>query len=503
MPKKESIEPPEASSSRSRREDEIAERCCSVRRGLAKGKIYADLNEGPATGNDLWRISPEPFWISEEDHSLLVKLGNALLSFYESSNRLYFESIDGKAPSWVAGYLDQGKPDAVISYGRMNRFRSHLPGVLRPDIILTDGGMIITELDSVPGGIGITGALCDIYSSLGFKVIGDNKGMVNGFARMVRSFAGKEDVSLAIIVSEESASYRKEMRWLASELMRGGFSAYVIAPGDVIFTEDGLFLDTEGRKIRIEVVYRFFELFDLKNIPKSELIIYAAKKKKVLVTPPLKAFLEEKMLIALFHHPLLRSYWIGELGEEAFGILFSLFPRTWIMDQSVVPPYAVIPDLYIGGRPVSDWRAIGTGTQKERRFVIKPSGFSELAWGSRGVTVGHDLSEEEWSKGIDGALKSFPRNPYVLQEFHKGKIYESSYLDQATNSVMTMEGRVRLSPYYFVIDGKAELAGIMATICPKDKKLIHGMMDAVIVPCGSGMPFDKAQGASGELVEPT
>ncbi|MEK7307018.1 MAG: hypothetical protein AAB014_05215, partial [Nitrospirota bacterium] len=138
----------------------MAKRCCSVRSGLVNEKIYTDLNEGPATGNDLWRISPEPFWISEEDHHLLVKLGNALLSFYESSNRLYFESIDGKAPSWVAGYLDQGKPDAVISYGRMNRFRSHLPGVIRPDIILTDGGMIITELDSVPGGIGITGALC-------------------------------------------------------------------------------------------------------------------------------------------------------------------------------------------------------------------------------------------------------------------------------------------------------------------------------------------------------
>jgi len=29
----------------------------------------------------------------------------------------------------------------------------------------------------------------------------------------------------------------------------------------------------------------------------------------------------------------------------------------------------------------------------------------------------------------------------------------------------------------------AELAGILATVCPADKKVIHGMKDAVMVPC--------------------
>jgi hypothetical protein len=47
-----------------------------------------------------------------------------------------------------------------------------------------------------------------------------------------------------------------------------------------------------------------------------------------------------------------------------------------------------------------------------------------------------------------------------------------------------MEGRVRLSPYYFVVDGQAELGGVLATTCPKDKKIIHGMRDAVMTPCG-------------------
>jgi hypothetical protein len=46
-----------------------------------------------------------------------------------------------------------------------------------------------------------------------------------------------------------------------------------------------------------------------------------------------------------------------------------------------------------------------------------------------------------------------------------------------------MAGRARLSPYYFVTGERAELAGVLATICPPDKKVIHGMRDAVMAPC--------------------
>jgi len=34
-----------------------------------------------------------------------------------------------------------------------------------------------------------------------------------------------------------------------------------------------------------------------------------------------------------------------------------------------------------------------------------------------------------------------------------------------------------------VADGKTELAGILATICSAEKKIIHGMKDAIMVPC--------------------
>ncbi|MFM7841051.1 MAG: hypothetical protein ACKO9T_04165, partial [Nitrospira sp.] len=153
------------------------------------------------------------------------------------------------------------------------------------------------------------------------------------------------------------------------------------------------------------------------------------------------------------------------------------------LDPRPLPPAAVIPGLQLGGRAIADWRDLGHATQKGRRYVIKPSGFSPLAWGSRGVSVGHDLPQSEWAAVIDQALAGFQTTPYILQEFHKGRQFDLSYYNEAGGEIAPMAGRARLSPYYFVAGDRAELAGILATVCTPEKKLIHGMKDAIMAPC--------------------
>jgi hypothetical protein len=144
---------------------------------------------------------------------------------------------------------------------------------------------------------------------------------------------------------------------------------------------------------------------------------------------------------------------------------------------------AVIPGLRHGNRAVSGWDWLGDTSQKERQYVIKVSGFSEHAWGSRGVWIGHDMPQVQWKETVTQALDSFETNPAILQEFHKGRLFMVEYYDHLSGAVTPMEGRVRLSPYYFVNKGQAELGGVLATICPKDKKIIHGMREAVMAPC--------------------
>jgi hypothetical protein len=464
-------------------------RCTEIRNRLIRDGLYhSPAGPEPAASRDdrsrnIWRVSPAPFEITAGDLKAIESLGPQLLGFYTALNRLYFASVRGSQPRWISEYLDQGKPEVLIEYGRMNRFKQHLPGVLRPDLILTEEGWIVTELDSVPGGIGLTGSLSRHYSALGHAVIGGPDGMVDAFSRMIRSVSGSADPSLAIVVSEESADYRPEMRWLGDRLSNLGLKTSVVRPEEVEFTEAGLLIPVGDSSGAVDVIYRFFELFDLKNIPKSELILYSVKKDKARMTPPAKPSLEEKMAFALFHHPALRAYWLESLGDATEGALRKIFPKTWIVDPREVPPHAVIPDLRAGHHSVRQWRELSSLTQKERRYVLKPSGFSEKAWGSRGVVVGHDLSEKDWAQALEDAQLHYPQNPSVLQEFQVGKQYAVWYDDPAEPHPNRISGRVRLSPYYFVSEGRTELGGILATICPLDKKLIHGMTEAVMAPC--------------------
>lgn len=459
--------------------------CMFINDEIPKEKLFsAEKREIHPNCNTSWRISPEPFWISHDELNWFEELGNHLLQFYRACNLLYSQSVRGIQPVWVAEYLEIGKPENVIQQGRMNRFKSQLPGVIRPDILPTsDKTRVITELDSIPGFIGATGCLSRLYTKLGYSIIGGKDGMVIGFAEMIRSLAKTEDPNLAIVVSDESDDYRPEMLWLANALCEVGIKSAAVKPHEVIFTEDGLFVECEFGNISVDVVYRFYEMFDLPNIPKVELFFYSAKKRTVVMTPPPKTYLEEKLFLALFHHPALQQFWQRQLGKKTYPFLQEIIPQTWILDPRPLPPHAIIPNLEIGNRPVTDWRQLNDITQKQRELVIKPSGFSELAWGSRGVKIGHDLPTEEWETAIENGLANFDKTPHVLQEFHTAHRVRMQYYDFETDEMQEMPSRPLLRPYYFVVGENVRLGGIQATVCPADKKLLHGMVDSIIVPC--------------------
>ena len=155
-----------------------------------------------------WLISPQPFLISAQFADELERLGHWLLKFVKASNLLYHLSVKGKQPPWIASYLDAGKPAELVKISR--RYRNEIPRVIRPDIILTEGGYAISELDSVPGGIGLTGWLNQTYRELGFDVLGGGDGMINGFHSILPTGV--------IAVSKESETYRPEMEWLCDQL---------------------------------------------------------------------------------------------------------------------------------------------------------------------------------------------------------------------------------------------------------------------------------------------
>ncbi len=417
-----------------------------------------------------WRISPAPFAIGAELAKELETLGRVLLQFNRAVNLLYRKSVEGKQPAWIADWLDQGKPAELIALQRHPAFKQEVPRVIRPDLLLTENGFSITELDSVPGGIGLTAWLNNTYSELGArnaespnaKIIGGADGMLKGFAGI---FGDAQKVHL--VVSEEAGTYRPEMQWLAEKIGGGRFNLQ-----DTQFSnfQDG------------DAVYRFFEMFDLANVPNSKQIFQLAAEKRIRLTPPPKPIFEEKLLFALLWNRHLRDFWRQELGESFFARLQKAVPYTWLVDPTPLPPQGAIPELNL-----TDWQQLKHFSQRERELILKVSGFSENAWGARGVYLGSDLSQADWSAAIDLAINCFGKSPFVLQRYHKPKTVPSAWFDFAKNELVPMQGRVRLCPYYFLNgeadSARANLGGVLATICPADKKIIHGMRDAILAPC--------------------
>src|SRR5438445_7035300 len=118
--------------------------------------------------------------------------------------------------------------------------------------------------------------------------------------------------------------------------------------------------------------------------------------------------------------------------------MLKLTPYTWIVDPAPLPPHAAIPEL-----DLTDWQQLKALSQRERDLILKVSGYSAEAWGSRGVYLGSDLSHQDWSAAVDKALSSFERSPYVLQRFHRPRLVQSSYFDFQTEQLTPMPGRVR------------------------------------------------------------
>jgi hypothetical protein len=410
------------------------ERAAHVRDRLPPGGLFAEKE---------WRIAPAAFQLDELHLELLQKLGLVLHRFNLACNLLYRQSAAGKAHPWIAPLLDAGKPPELVALARHDKVKGHVPAVIRPDLLLTDDGFAMSELDSVPGGIGLTAWLAETYAALGDEILGGADGMRRGF----ESILGDGEV----LISEESATYRPEMEWL-------------IGADRVKSVED---YAPSGK-----AAYRFFEAFDYPKLEKFK----AAWTPGQPLTPPLKPYLEEKLWLALFWSRTLQEFWRQEIGENGQRLLQKIIPYSWVLDPAPLPVHAVIPRL-----DIQSWSELEKFSQKQRELVLKISGFSPLAWGSRGVTVGSDVPAEEWAQAVRAALAEFSTHPRVLQQFARSAVIGQDYVD-AGGELLHFRGRARLCPYYFVKNDRVALGGVLATVVPSDKKIIHGMSEAALSP---------------------
>lgn len=446
------------------------------------------LQKKPLLRGKRWKLSPFPWPLTETQLEEVKAIGRACLEFYKVAERLYLASYHGHSLlrnrelflPWVADYYNRGKPERLVQHGLYKGIKGVVPMVIRPDLLLTEEGWALTELDCVPGGVGLTAQLYSVYEKF-FPMAGGSELILNNFYAALKNLTPEVENSLiAIVVHEDSATYWDELEWLANHLQALGKRVVCIQPTDIKINETGVFLKESNQKV--DTIYRFFELFDVLKMPNGEGLLGAIEEGKVKLTPVCKTFQEEKLSFGLFHHYRLKEFWEENLSAQSLTLLRKVMPKTWVLDPTPIPVNGVLWGPLMGGQWLKDWSDLGHLTHEERNFVLKISGFHETAWGARGVTLGEDVSKAEWDVAVKNGLNMWEKNPFILQDYKKPKrLSHFAYSDNGC--VEAIEGRLRLSPYYMVVNNEAHYVGSLSTICPANKKIIHGMTEALLLPC--------------------
>lgn len=457
---------------------------------MKRAELERSFAETPLFADKTWVLSPEAFPLGAEQLAMIRSIGPALAEFQLAVERLYRRVSEGRRvlrnddleAGWVVDYLDRGKPSDLIEHSHAEALRNVLPAVIRPDLLLTEDGFCLTEIDAVPGGIGLTGFLNDLYRAGG--VVEGDEGMVDAFFRAVAGGVDPyENPFVAIVVSDEAATYRPEMEWLASALQRKGRRVFVFHPDELMILGETVCASLDGNPEKVDVLYRFWELFDLPALPWAEGMLRAVENGSLRVTPPLKHFQEEKLNLGLLHHPKLKAFWEENLSQGTRKLLRRIVPETWVVDPAPVPPNAFLHAPPVDGLPISSWDELGSGSRRERALILKVSGFHETAWGARSVVLGNDVSREAWTAALRAAMRGGEERLHVLQRYHKPKRVRHPVFGAEGEEPREMEGRVRLCPFFFDDGaGNYRLEGILATVCPADKKIIHGMSEAALLP---------------------
>ena len=234
--------------------------------------------------------------------------------------------------------------------------------------------------------------------------------MIEGFAKIC---PGGD-----IVISEEAATYRPEMRWLAARLNEE-------------FSPDG-----SGQQWRVvdPSAFESWRCRAKESLPLLRALRFAEYSRGGRYhgcgcardgesDAAFQAVSGRETMVRAFWMRPLREFWRRELSERHFLELQKVIPYTWILDPEPLPQHAVIPGLEI-----QSFEELKTFSQKQRDLILKISGFHETAWGSRSVILGSDCSQQEWQAAVTSALGEFASHPHILQRFHKGRLVDQRFL---------------------------------------------------------------------------
>lgn len=410
----------------------------------------------PFGSNLPFQISPSPFRLPDGLRVDLAPYGRALVNFYHAADALY--RAMPKDHRWRR-YLDCGKPPDVMEGMGSEAAVNHL--FLRPDFILTEEGITVTEIETSPFGLPLACFLNSAYRSAGEPTLTDHDVFLDRFVQEVMGTSPESKV-LCFVLSHHTNRYRGQFEYLKTVLEQRGMRVLIIRGDHAELNEQA---DLFGLKGPEHVFYRAFYLHE--TVGNAALQRFVNTHAGLLPSP--KVHLEEKAILGLLFEPELETWLRQRLGQD-FDILRRIIPPTFVVDKDAGVPASFPAD-------VSTWQEFARLPRAKRRFVLKISGFHEKASWGKGVTFLDTLSREKCADVLEAAQHS--GTPFVIQSFHKGKKFPWEYFDFDRRDFRTATGRVRLTPYFAVRDGSLLLA--KATL-RENTDYVHASTDSINGP---------------------
>ncbi|MBI1971761.1 MAG: hypothetical protein HYS53_00520 [Candidatus Aenigmarchaeota archaeon] len=387
------------------------------------GPLFGDFETVP------WLISPDWFEITKSQLEELQSIGSVLRKFLMTCDNLYYEDEDAR------NIVEQNKSDKTLHFQR-RQMRGELPILVRPDMVITNDGFKIVELEVLVGGIGEVPAVKEAYLSIVPPSRPYNGSMVNSFVRAMEQIPGDGRMDRTLLVTSFPTRF-PELKIFSKLCRDRGYETLPMRLEDIYGIDDDC----------AKLIWRLFDVDDieeLKHIP------------NIPISPPLKQFLQEKAWLGILHDPGYEDYWESNLGQD-FHLLKNSTAKTWILRKGYMPPTDELKNL----------------PKSKRRYVTKLSD----SWGSRSFTYWPEKSGRQWNRFLSDVPEG--NSLYIMQEYQDSLKF--SFPAYVNGKISYLENlRALITPYYFFVGEKAELADIQVTL--RKSRKVHGATDSIIVP---------------------
>lgn len=374
--------------------------------------MYEARQDEFASASDVpFRVADEPLRLTAQEHLEVERVCHELGGFVVAADELYHRDEE------VAALLNRGKPDVYLQ----PRETAHI--FLRPDLIITEDGIAVCEIETSPFGLGLAHALNQAYIGEGHETI--TSGELTAHAAEALPDTG------IVVYSSKTHAYMGQLAYLADKVFSGDDGSWTLAGAAEDATNDA------------DAIYRAFYLREYDTDPDVRAVVDNGESSRTAWTPSLTPHIEEKALMALIWDRRYQAYFRSQLGETGFDYLLGVIPPTWIVGEEV---------HFAPGLPnsVSSTADIASLSRSKRALVLKASGYDDRGSWSEGVHILGQVSAERARTLLNDA-EANQKGLQIVQEFRRGKKITMSY--EEDGEVVAQDVRVRLTPYMKPYDG--------------------------------------------------